>query len=131
MLTVPIGMWWQDTPQRLVAASATAGAREPRRPRGRGLRAGQATGRRLLELLAGELARQGDGQALACRLRRDWRGRPHLLVIARGGRRRLRVHAASLAGRHALITSSGDVIGVADLPAAARAVASAARAGDG
>jgi hypothetical protein len=120
-------MWWQDTPLRLLVASATAGAS---RRGGRGGGHGPAAGQDLLGLLAAELASSAAGQEAGCALRRDWRGRRYLAARTPVGRR-LRVYHASLAGRHALITSAGDVIGVADLASAARAVAAAARAGEG
>lgn len=87
----------------------------------------QAARHELLALLAGELRRpDGPGEGLACALRlppvlRGW------LSVRAAGRRTLRVRCVSLGASRAFLASSGDLITAADLPAAARDVARAAR----
>ena len=86
-------------------------------------RAERAARRRLLRLLADELRRPGGpGQDMAFRLvrvpfRAGW-------LAVRGPSRRglLRVHCVSAGDVAAFLTSGGDLIGAADLAAAARAV---------
>jgi hypothetical protein len=87
---------------------------------------------KLLSLLACELRRPGGpGQGLRVRLRRSLAGRACLVAGHRMRHRALRVYCISYDGRFAFITSAGQMIGVTDLPAAARAVAAAIAAGKG
>ena len=88
--------------------------------------------RDLLAALAAELAKpDGPGAGLGCRLRAwplpwptGW-----LAVTAPGRRRPLRVLCLGLGETRGFITAGGQLIAAADLGAAARDVAAAARAG--
>jgi len=75
-----------------------------------GWRAENKRKRELLADLAGEL-RSAPGSACQARVRLTWQLRPYLSVrtAARGV---LRVYCAGAAGRYALLTGSGQVIGL-------------------
>jgi hypothetical protein len=91
----------------------------------RASRADKAARRELLGLLAGELRRPGaPGQRVACRLVRPPFTAGWLTVRARH-RKALRVHCVSAGAAAAFLTSGGDLIGAADLAAAARAITAA------